>query len=193
MLIGIEDQLRKSKFLGHLPLHCLPFDFLWNQFWISRSTRPIKPHFPLWIMWALVKSHTSPPFPLRGPVSTPLERASGCPGAIPYWYLSVFRNHHLCMGKKGMFNILTMISVNAVIERMLGNLAVKPWQSNHLSKCCNQEDAKVTQQSSQDLYVSSVSYLQLQTYTSSERRQVWCPCIPNMSPSHPPVLLAGPA
>ena len=39
--IGIEDQLRKSKFLGHLPLHCLPFDFLWNQFWISRSTRPI--------------------------------------------------------------------------------------------------------------------------------------------------------
>ena len=26
--IGIEDQLKKSKFLGHLPLHCLPFDFL---------------------------------------------------------------------------------------------------------------------------------------------------------------------
>ena len=27
-LMGIEDQLKKSKFLGHLPLHCLPFDFL---------------------------------------------------------------------------------------------------------------------------------------------------------------------
>ena len=26
--IGIEDQLKKSKFLGRLPLHCLPFDFL---------------------------------------------------------------------------------------------------------------------------------------------------------------------
>ena len=26
--MGIEDQLKKSKFLGHLPLHCLPFDFL---------------------------------------------------------------------------------------------------------------------------------------------------------------------
>ena len=26
--MGIEDQLKKSKFLGRLPLHCLPFDFL---------------------------------------------------------------------------------------------------------------------------------------------------------------------
>ena len=25
--MGIEDQLKKSKFLGCLPLHCLPFDF----------------------------------------------------------------------------------------------------------------------------------------------------------------------
>ena len=26
--MGIEDQLKKSIFLGSLPLHCLPFDFL---------------------------------------------------------------------------------------------------------------------------------------------------------------------
>ena len=26
--MGIEDQLKKSKILGRLPLHCLPFDFL---------------------------------------------------------------------------------------------------------------------------------------------------------------------
>ena len=29
---------RKSKFLGCLPLHRLPFDFQWNQFWIFRTS-----------------------------------------------------------------------------------------------------------------------------------------------------------
>ena len=40
--MGIEDQLRKSKFLGRLPLHCLPLTFCKTSFELVDRHAPLQ-------------------------------------------------------------------------------------------------------------------------------------------------------